>query len=132
VAAEGRREVENVEEIPGDVRAADALHGAFAGEIAAGAGEEGDVFEGLIGAAPEVLVEVGNADELEVPAGRGLVNIEEAFGVVEGEGFEKEAVEDAEDGGIARYSEGEHGDHHQAERGPGPHGAQGDSDVVGE
>ena len=66
---------------------------------------------------PLVTVAVGDADVLEIPLGRGLVEVHQPPGLAEGERTEEQAVEDAEDGGVARDSEGQHEDHGGAERG---------------
>ena len=101
-ATQGGSQVENVVQVVRHQEHGDALGRVVGGEVGAAEVEESHRFEGLGVLAPHGEVREGDADELQAPLGGGLVQIHQAMGLRKRKRLEEEAVEDPEDGGVAR------------------------------
>ena len=88
----------------GDVQ---ALGGGSVPDVGPGAVVERHRGEGLGLLAPGGEVAVEDAGIVQIPAGCGLVQVDEPPRLRKGEGAEKEAVEQGEDGGVGRDAEAE-------------------------
>jgi hypothetical protein len=113
-APDDRLDPEHFREVGRHRRAIHAIRARLGGDVERSAVEGGDRFEGLLSLVPHGQVRIRDSGGLQIPARRGLVDVDEPLRLGEGQWFEKQAVDEREHGDVGGDAQRQHRDYDRA------------------